>query len=243
MKFILTIFLLSTAIFQVKAQFTDSTTKFLKIASGGSVNKTKDGTNYLLNNNAQFNVKKQRTAFNSSGTWIYGKSPDKLTNNDFTLTSNINLYRHLTEFYYWGLLNYTTSYSLNIKSQGQAGIGVAYNFLNKKNIWLNVSNGLIGEVSRIIQGDTAVINYQTVRNSLRVQFMCKLDDRLIFKTGGYFQPSLKYLSDHIISNDTELSYQLWKGLQLNTRLLYNKISRTEKENLIFTYGLGYALYF
>lgn len=243
MKFIAILILLSLTLIQSNAQFTDSTTKFLKITSGGSINKTKDGTHYLLNNNTQFSVKKKRTTFNSSGTWIYGKSPEKLTNNDFSLNSNINLYRHFSEFYYWGLVHYTTSYSLDIKSQGQAGIGVAYNFLNKKNIWLNVSNGFIGELSRIIEGDSAIINYQTIRNSLRVQFMYQLNERLVFKTGSYFQPSLKYLSDHIISNDTELSYILWKGLQLNTRLLYNKISRTNKENFIFTYGLGYSVYF
>src|SRR5690606_31401595 len=146
-------------------------------------------------------------------------------------------------FYYWGLVNYTSSYSLNIKSQGQAGIGIAYNFLNKPHIWLNISNGLVGESSRIIQGDTATINYQTIRNSLRIQFMYKMGDHFTFRTGNFFQPSLEYFSDHILSSETELTYQLWKGLNLNTKLLYNKISRTEKENLIFTYGLGYQKYF
>ncbi|MCH5689483.1 DUF481 domain-containing protein [Niabella sp. W65] len=138
--------------FTLKAQFTDSTTRFVKLTSGGSINKTKDGSNYLFNNNAYFNVRKKRTVLNSAATWIYGMNPEKLTNNDFTLSSNVNLYRHFTDFYYWGLVNYTTSYSLNIKSQGQAGIGIAYNFLNKPNVWLNVSNGMIGEASRIIQG-------------------------------------------------------------------------------------------
>ena len=76
-----------------------------------------------------------------------------------------------------------------------------------------------------------------------LEFMLKLGERFTFKTGGFFQPSLKYISDHILTNDTELIYQLWKGLQLNTRFMYNKISRTEKENLIFTYGLKYAIYF
>ncbi|GAB3412576.1 hypothetical protein GCM10027516_00620 [Niabella aquatica] len=227
----------------LNAQFTDSTTKFVKVSSGGSANKTKDGSSYLFNNNGQFNVKKKRTVLNASAAWLYGMSPEKLTNNDFTLSSNVNLYRHFTDFYYWALVNYTTSYSLNIKSQGQAGIGIAYNFLNKPNIWLNISNGMIGELSRIIENDTAVINYQTIRNSLRIQFMLKMGDRFTFRTGNYFQPSLEYISDHIISSDTELTYQLWKGLSLHTRLLYNKISRTEKENLILTYGLGYQKYF
>ncbi|MCH5599457.1 DUF481 domain-containing protein [Niabella ginsengisoli] len=244
MKFLITI-ILTGLLFPaaLQAQFTDSTTKFLKLASGGSINKTKDGANYLFNNNVQYSIKKKRTQLNSTGTWIYGMSPDRLTNNDFTLSSNVNLYRHFPEFYYWGILNYTTSYSLNIKHQGQAGIGVAYNFLNKPDLWLNVSNGFIGELSRIIQGDTTTINYQTIRNSLRVQFMFKLGDRFTFKTGNLFQPSLEYISDHTISSDSEFTYQLWKGLNLNTRLIYNKNSRTEKENLILTYGVGYQRYF
>ncbi|WP_460683605.1 DUF481 domain-containing protein [Niabella aquatica] len=243
MKLIFTFCFASFCLSFLNAQFTDSTTKFVKVSSGGSANKTKDGSSYLFNNNGQFNVKKKRTVLNASAAWLYGMSPEKLTNNDFTLSSNVNLYRHFTDFYYWALVNYTTSYSLNIKSQGQAGIGIAYNFLNKPNIWLNISNGMIGELSRIIENDTAVINYQTIRNSLRIQFMLKMGDRFTFRTGNYFQPSLEYISDHIISSDTELTYQLWKGLSLHTRLLYNKISRTEKENLILTYGLGYQKYF
>jgi len=243
MKFFLslysTFFLLSFA----NAQFTDSTTRLFKGDVGGSVNKTAEGSSYLLNNNLSFAVQKKRTVLNSSAAWLYGSSPEKLTNNDFTLSSNVNLYRHFTDFYYWGLVNYTTSYSLNIKSQGQAGIGIAYNFLNKPNIWLNVSNGMIGELSRIIENDSAIINYQTIRNSLRIQFTFKVGERFTFRTGNFFQPSLKYISDHIISSDTELTYQLWKELSLNTKLLYNKISRTEKENLIFTYGLEYQKYF
>ncbi|WP_346236848.1 DUF481 domain-containing protein [Niabella insulamsoli] len=244
MKFFLPIVFI-TLIFPLAAcaQFTDSTTKFLKLAAGGSINKTKNGSNYLFNNNVQYNIKKKRTVLNSSGSWIYGMSPERLTNNDFTITSNVNLYRHFPEFYYWGILNYTTSYSLNIKHQGQAGVGVAYNFINQPNLWLNISDGFIGELSRIIQGDTALINYQTIRNSFRVQFMFKLGNRFTFKTGNLFQPSLEYISDHILSSDSEFTYQLWKGLNLNTRLLYNKNSRTEKENLILTYGMGFEKYF
>lgn len=243
MKLFLSLYFIFFIFSFVNAQFTDSTTKLFKADVGGSINKTAEGSSYLLNNNLSFAVKKKRTVLNSSSAWLYGSSPEKLTNNDFTLSSNVNLYRHFTDFYYWGLVNYTTSYSLNIKSQGQTGIGVAYNFLNKPNIWLNVSNGIIGELSRIIENDSAVINYQTIRNSLRIQFMFKAGERFTFRTGNFFQPSLKYISDHIISSDTEFAYQLWKGLSLNTRLLYNKISRTEKENLIFTYGLGYQKYF
>ncbi|MFT4094125.1 MAG: hypothetical protein QM640_10840 [Niabella sp.] len=65
----------------------------------------------------------------------------------------------------------------------------------------------------------------------------------ILRTSNFFQPSFQYIRDHIISSDSELSYKLWKGLNLNMKLTYNKISRTGKENLIFTYGLGYEKYF
>lgn len=225
------------------AQFTDSTTKYVKLSSGGSVNKTSKGSNYLFNNLAQFNVKKKRTVLNSAVSYIYGMSPEKLTNNDFALTSNVNLYRHYKEFYYWGLVNYNSSYSLNIKAQGQAGLGIAYNFLNRDDLWLNVSNGIIFEASRIIQADSSVVDYQTTRNSLRLQFMYKIENRFSFRTSNFFQPSFEYISDHTLASDSELNYQLWKGINLNMHLLYNKISRTQRENLIFTYGLGYQKYF
>lgn len=227
----------------VAAQFTDSTTKYVKLSSGGSINKTSKGSNYLFNNLAQFNVKKKKTALNSTVSYIYGMTPEKLTNNDLILSSNLNLFRHFKEFYYWGLLNYNRIYSLNIKAQGQAGLGIAYNFFNKENIWLNVSNGIIFETSRIVLGDSSLVDYQTIRNSLRMQFTYNMPNKFSFRTSNFFQPSFEYISDHTIFSDSELNYQLWKGINLNMRLLYNKISRTKKENLIFTYGLTYQRYF
>lgn len=176
-------------------------------------------------------------------SWLYGMSPGKLTNNDFVASNNVNLYRHFPGFYYWGLVNYTTSYSLNIKRQGQAGVGVAYNIIDNDSAWLNISNGLLGETSRIVEKDSTITNYQTLRNSLRVQFSIDIGDRLSFRTGNIFQPSLKYLNDHIFSTDSELTYRLWKGLSINTRFLYNRVTRTEKENMILTYGLDYRRYF
>ncbi|MFT4094370.1 MAG: DUF481 domain-containing protein, partial [Niabella sp.] len=220
MKFLFTIVFLISLYQFANGQFTDSTTMHARLNSGGSINKTNDGSSYLLNNNAQFNIRKKRTSFNSSAGWLYGESPDKLTNNDFVLSSTINLYRHFADFYYWGLINYTSSYSLNIKGQGQIGIGVAYNFFNTPNIWLNVSNGIVGERSKIIEGDSAIVTYQTIRNSLRIQFQYKMGDHFLFRTSNFFQPSFQYIRDHIISSDSELSYKLWKGLNLNMKLTY-----------------------
>lgn len=242
MKFFFLIILITTTLHS-NAQFTDSTTKMLKVDVVGSINKTQSDKSYLFNNTVAFNVKKKRTSINSNASWLYGMTPNKLTNNDFAFSSTVNLFPHSENFYYWGLMGYKSSFSLNIKNQGQAGIGVAYNFLNKPNIWLNLSNGIIGELSNIIQADSTVLNYQTVRNSLRLQFMLKIGDRAVFQTGNFYQPSFEYINDYLLSSETEFNYQLWKGLSLNTRLLYSKTSRTKKENLILTYGLGYQKYF
>ncbi|GAB3011289.1 hypothetical protein GCM10027051_11960 [Niabella terrae] len=225
--------------FHAWAQKADTVSASLKLSATGSLNKTNDGTSYLLNNNLSFGARKGRSALNLNAAWLYGGTPEKRTNSDIALSSNVNLYRSGSEFYYWGLLNYTSSYSLNIKSQGQLGIGVAYNLLNKKNIWLNISDGILGERSRIIETDSSIVSYQTIRNSLRIQFQYLLAERLQFRTSNYFQPSFEQISDHILSSDSELSYSIWKGLSMASRFTYNKIGRTGKQNLIFTYGLSY----
>lgn len=243
MKLALFLFILLTTSYCLHAQFTDSTTRQLKASSSGSVNKTTSGTAYLLSNLAQFNIRKNRLSFNSNANWIYGQSPERLTNNDFAANANFNLFRHFAGFYYWGLMNYTASYSLNIKSQWQAGLGVAYNFIDEKNIWLNASNGFIAEQSNIIQKDSSTLNYQTIRNSLRVQFLYKFGDRFVFRTSNYYQPSLEYISDYILFSSSEINYKIWKDLSFSSKLLYNKVSRTAKENLLFTYGLSFDHYF
>lgn len=96
------------------AQFTDSTHYSVNYAATGSINKTNDGNTYLVNNAAKFGIKEKAYDLNFSNTWVYGKSNQVLTNNDFSSVLYFNLYSNIPHFFYWGMANYNTSASLKI---------------------------------------------------------------------------------------------------------------------------------
>src|SRR5688572_8415660 len=106
------------------AQFTDSAFYNVNFTSSGSINSTNDGDAYLLNNGLRFGMKKRSISLNFGNSWIYGQQKRSLTNNDFNSYLDLNLYKTLPHFYYWGLGNYTTSYSLKINNQLQTGLGI-----------------------------------------------------------------------------------------------------------------------
>jgi hypothetical protein len=68
-------------------------------------------------------MKKKKTVFNFNNSWLYGRQDSILTNNDYSATLDFNLYQKNLNFYYWGLGNYNTSYSLKLLNQFQAGLG------------------------------------------------------------------------------------------------------------------------
>jgi hypothetical protein len=47
-----------------------------------------------------------------------------LTNNDYSGSLGLNLYKTLRHAYYWGMANYNTSIPLLINHQLQAGLGI-----------------------------------------------------------------------------------------------------------------------
>jgi hypothetical protein len=210
----------------------------LKIASTGNLNRTNDGLTYLLNNGIQFGIKKQRFTLNSNSTWVYGNALGSLTNNDVVSTLDFNFNnKKIKDFYYWGLINFTSSYSLKINEQLQNGAGLAYRFINKNGIMLSVSDGILFERSNIIQGDASELKYQTFRNSLRMQFNLKYKELITFTSQGFWQPSLQYSDDYIVTANVSLAFKIWKWVSLTTSMNYNRLSRTDKENLTFTYGI------
>src|SRR5215210_362407 len=99
------------------AQFTDSLTHLARFAASGNINSTNTSRSYLLTNEARFAIKNKKTAMNALVGWVYGESGSHLTNNDFVATYDFNLYNEKGNFYYWGLANYTTSFSLKINNQ------------------------------------------------------------------------------------------------------------------------------
>lgn len=226
------------------AQFSDSTTYYTGLNSSGTFNKTNIGGDlYNLNNSLKLGIKKKRVSLNSSSKWIYGKQNKILTNNDASSTLDFNLYKTIPHFYYWGLANYSTSYSLKVNHQWQTGIGVAYNFIDNIIANFNVSDGIIFEYSDVLVKDSDRNVYSTFRNSFRLSFKWNIK-KLLFLTGtGYLQNSLNDSKDYIIKADLTLGLKIRRWLNLTANANYNKITKTNRENLFVTYGLTIQKYF
>lgn len=227
----------------LRAQFNDSIFYHLNAVASGSLNKTDDISNFLLNNALRLGVKKESISLNFSNSWVYGQQQKSITNNDYTGTLDFNLYKTFPHFYYWGLGNYTTSLSLKIDNQYQYGVGIAYNFLDTTGKYLNISNGIIFENSDIIVKDTIKEVYSTFRNSLRLSFRFTIRKIFTVSGVGFWQPSLQYGNDYIIKTNLAASLKLRSWLSFTTALTFNKISRTERENLLLTYGITIDNYF
>jgi hypothetical protein len=225
------------------AQFSDSAHYHVIYNSTGSINKARDGSSYLLNNSLRFEVKKKSIALNASNNWVYGRSNDALTNNDYSSTIDFNLYKAIPHAYYWGLANYNTSYSLKINSQLLAGGGIAYSILDKPNAYLNISDGILYDLSDINTSDTTRELYHTYRNSLRLQLHFLINNLITVDSGSFLQNSLTRNNDYNIRSTFGLGFKLNNWLNLNGSVSYNKVSRTQSENLLMAYGLRLEKYF
>jgi len=224
------------------AQFSDSTHYYIGLNASGNVNQTKDGDSYLLNNGFKFSVKKKKVQLNFNNSWLYGKQNKDLTNNDYAGGLDFNLYRE-KKLYYWGLANYTTSHSLKILDQFQGGLGIAYPFINTEKNQLNISNGILYEMSRLYLNDTTLENYHTFRNSFRVIFKYSISSSIVFEGTGFLQNSLNYKDDYIIRANSSLSFKLRKWIAFTTSLNYNRHERTKRENILMSYGVRLEQFF
>lgn len=224
-------------------QFTDSTHYLVQYSSTGSINKTDESKAYLLNNALKLGIRKKSISLNFNNNWIYGKQNRQLTNNDFSSTLDFNLYNSQSKFFYWGLANYNTSVSLKINNQLLAGAGVAYNFFDTETAYLNMSNGLLFDTSDLMSPDDLRDKYETIRNSLRVSFKFVLFENLVLSNTSFLQNALTTKGDYIVKTDAALNFKINKWLGLNTSYKYNRISRTERENSLLSYGLTFERYF
>ncbi len=233
------IFLINTA----SAQFNDSTHYHTSYASTGAINKTNDGSSYLLNNAFKFNIKNKHNTLNFNNSWVYGRSNSNLTNNDFSSSLDFNLDSKLKHFYYWGLANYNTSFSLKINNQLLAGLGAAFDAVNKKNAMLNLSDGILYDTSDLYLTSTQNDVYHTYRNSFRLNFRFVIHNLLIVDGNNFLQNSLQTSSDYIIRSNTNLSVKLRSWLAFTTSFNYNRVNRTHSQNLLLNYGLTVEKYF
>ena len=238
MNKILLVLLAAFASHCVYSQESDTTLHTISINATGNANKTNGGDSYILNNGLKLSIqRKESIALNFNNAWLYGRNDSRLTNNDYTATFDVNLYRHIKGFYYWGLGNYTTSYSLKIVNQLQTGLGIAYNIIKTPDTQLNISDGILFETSRIKPSEETSAEYQTFRNSLRLTFKYTFIERVVADGTGFLQHSLNYKNDYIIRANASIGFKINKWLMLNTSLRYNKLERTKRENLLLSYGI------
>lgn len=225
------------------AQFSDSTHYYVKYASTGSINRTNDGNSYLLNNNIGFKVSKKKISFNTGGSYIYGKQNEKLTNNDVSAAADFNLYTDTAQIYYWGLANYDKSYSLKINNRFQGGLGIGYDLIHKPNAVLNFTDGILFEASDLFLHDTIPDIYKTVRNSFRIQYKWVIKNMIVLEGSNYMQNSLIHSNDFIIRCTNSMSVKLRSWLSLTAAFTYNKLNRTDRENLLINYGVTVEKFF
>lgn len=227
------------------AQYNDSTHYYAGFTSTGTYNQSPTGKSFLLSNGVKGGVRHKELAVNSNNKWLYGRQNGLLTNNDFSSSWDVNLYKTFPHFYYWGLLVYNTSYSLKVNNQFQSGAGIAYNFIDKKTAQLNVSDGIIYDYSDLVLTDDNNSReiYGTFRNSLRLQVKWNAGSIFSFNGNIFYQNSLSNGNDYIIRSDASLTIKIKKWLSLTSSLSYNKMSRTKKENFFATYGLTIEKYF
>ncbi|MFT3946396.1 MAG: DUF481 domain-containing protein [Agriterribacter sp.] len=225
------------------AQFNDSVHYYSRYATTGIVNRTNQSKSFVLNNAFAFSVNKKTISLNSAASWIYGVQDKRLTNNDFATGLNVDLYKNTRKLYYWGLVNLTSSYSLNINQQFQGGAGAGYNFVNKPKIEVVMSDGLLYERSSLKIDAVTDENYQTIRNSLRLRHRWVINNIITWDGMHFWQPSLLKFDDYIIRSTSNISIKLRKWLSFTSSLTYNKVSRTNRENLLLSFGITAETYF
>lgn len=239
MKRLFTIILLILFSRTAQAQYNDTTHYHVALMAAGSVNKTDDATAYLLNNALNFGIKKKDMVLNATNTWVYGRQNGVLTNNDFSSALFFNLYKSIPHFYYWGLANYNTSYSLKINNQLLAGVGAAYSIIDKPNTYINLSDGVLFDQSDLLVSEI----YHTWRNSFRLQYHFAIKDRLTLDGSNFLQSAFNNRHDYIIRSTTTLGLKIYKAISVTTSLVYNKMNITSSDNLIFTYGVTLDKFF
>ncbi len=226
------------------AQFNDSTSYYANYTSTGIINRTNEGSSFALNNSLRFSVSKKNISLNSASSWVYGKQLDVLTNNDFSSALDFNVYATFPNFYYWGIGTYDKSYSLKINNRYQTGAGIGYMIVNNTKIMMNVSDGILYEAGELSIPDLlGRTEYETFRNSFRLKFRLSFKDKVILDGSDFWQPSLSDKQDYILKSTTHLSIKLQKWLSFTSSLTYNRFNLSQRENLLWTFGLSFEKYF
>jgi hypothetical protein len=230
--------LISLGILNAQPIPNDSIIYSARASSTGSFSKTNDLRSFLFNNVLKLGVSKRRFSLQNSEGWIYGEQSDVKINNDFTAVLEGDWLKNVNKLYVWGIGTFDKSYSLKINYRYQAGAGPGYTIVRNEKVTLVVSDGLMFERGDLTDAERGQITYSTWRNSFRLKYHWLIGNTVTFEGTGFVQPSLSHWNDNIIRYSTTLSIKLRKWLSLTSSLTYNKVTRTERENLIATYGIA-----
>ncbi|MES2893235.1 MAG: DUF481 domain-containing protein [Bacteroidota bacterium] len=239
--FVIVLFILTFG--NVYPQFNDSTHYLLRYATTGILNRTNETSAYTITNGLRFSVNKKAISLNSTSNWIYGEQQKRLTNNDFSTALDLNVFSKLDRMYYWGLGTYETSYSLKVNNRAQAGLGIAYSIVDRPDLFINVSDGILYEFADLKLSDTTRDIYRTFRNSFRFRVRYAFKERVSFESTSFLQNALQKNDDYIFNSTNTLSIKIAKWISLTSMLKFNKVNRTNRENLLLTFGLTAEKYF
>jgi hypothetical protein len=227
----------------LSAQFNDSIHNHIAFSGTGNYNRTSEGSSAISNNSLEFRHQSGQISSNTVLKYIYGEQNHAVSNSDLYALQEVNRYFSKRRFYLWLLGSYAKIYSLDVKHQFQSGAGLAYNVLNDKHVFLNLSDGLLYEYSEHAGQELKPVADHTVRNSLRVQLKIKFNGRVSMFSTFFLQNSLKNVGDMIIREESELNVKLHKKLTSVLKLQYNRMTSTGKETFLVTWGLMLDTYF
>ena len=229
--------------FCVHAQFNDSTFYYVYYSATGSYTKTNDLNATVLNNIVKFSIEKKNISFHTTNGWIYGIQSGVKINNDFSSVVESDILKKQQPVYYWAIGTFDKSYSLKINHRFQTGAGLGWTVVNKKNISVVLSDGVIYEQGDLINAEQTPLRYELWRNSARLKYRWVIHDIVTWDGTGFWQPSLTTPHDNIMKYSTTLSVKLKKWLSLTSAVTYNKLTLTGRENLIVTGGIVLEKFF
>ena len=224
---------------------TDTAHFHYNYAGTGTLNNTNYMKSFVVSNALKLSLLENSSAINFINNWVYGKENSALTNNDFSSSLDIGIYKTLKHFYYWGMANYTTSVSLLIHEQEQIGLGPGYNLIDKKTAVLLVSEGPLYEKGDLYDslyggpgGDTYQHDvYHEFRNSFHLLFHWVIKGKYTFDGSGFIQNDFANWSDYNLRLNGNVSVKLQKWLALTAAAAYNEFTRTRSRNTLITFGL------
>lgn len=225
----------------------NDTTRFHYTYNGtGTINTANTLHSYVLSNALKLSLVKKSAEANFSNSWVYGKQNQVLTNNDFSSTLDMGLFKTLRHFYYWGLATYNHSIPLQINHQLQTGLGPGYDILDKKKELITVSDGILFELNDLYDSVYGAPGgnifrrdrYNTFRNSAHLLFHWVLGgDHYTVDGSAFLQNSLKDFRDYILRLSGSASIKLYKWISFSATASFSKFSRTRGENTLVTFGL------